>query len=55
MNDGETYMDKWQNKVRHLRHFLKGWARNLSGVYKKEKERLTQNIDELILKLRHVL
>jgi hypothetical protein len=43
-------MDKWQNKVRQLRHFLKGWARNLSRVYKKEKERLTQNIDKLDIK-----
>jgi hypothetical protein len=31
-------MDRWLNKLRHLRHFLKGWAKNLSGTYKKKKE-----------------
>jgi hypothetical protein len=30
-----------------LRRFLRGWARNRSGVYKKEKERLLAIIDEL--------
>jgi hypothetical protein len=34
---GNTPLNKWQNKVRHLRQFLHWWARNLSGEYKKEK------------------
>ena len=40
-------MERWQNKIRHLRQYLRGWARNLSGAYKKEKERLLNIIDTL--------
>jgi hypothetical protein len=40
-------MNSWQNKIRHLRHYLKGWARDQSGKYKKEKERLSFIIDTL--------
>jgi hypothetical protein len=34
---GGSPIEIWQNKIRHLRRFLKGWARNRSGRYKKEK------------------
>jgi hypothetical protein len=34
---GVTPMQKWQNKIRRLRHFLRGWAKNMSGAYKKRK------------------
>jgi hypothetical protein len=47
---GNTPVERWQNKIRHLRHFFRGWPKNLSGIYKKEKERLTLLIDELDLK-----
>jgi exonuclease III len=47
---GSAPMDRWLNKLRHIRRFLKGWAKNLSGQYKKEKERLLSIIDELDLK-----
>jgi hypothetical protein len=40
-------INSWQNKIRHLRQYLKGWARNQSGIYKKEKERLSFIIDTL--------
>jgi hypothetical protein len=40
-------MEKWQNKIRHVRSFLRGWAKNLSSEYKKEKERLLILIDNL--------
>jgi hypothetical protein len=36
-----------QNKIRHLRRFFRGWAKNISGKYKKEKERLLNLIDFL--------
>jgi hypothetical protein len=29
----------WQIKIRHLRRFLKGWAKCITGQYKKEKEK----------------
>jgi hypothetical protein len=46
----ESPMQRWQNKIRHLRRFLHGWVKNLSGKYKKEKERLMSIIDELDIK-----
>jgi hypothetical protein len=33
-----------------LRRFLKGWAKNQRGKYRKEKERLLSNIDDLDIK-----
>ena len=47
---GITPIEIWQNKIRHLRRFLKGWAKNQSGKYKMEKERLLKIIDELDIK-----
>uniref|UniRef100_A0A453MRF2 Uncharacterized protein n=1 Tax=Aegilops tauschii subsp. strangulata TaxID=200361 RepID=A0A453MRF2_AEGTS len=29
-------MERWQNKIRHLRQFLRGWAKHQSGIYKVE-------------------
>jgi hypothetical protein len=43
-------IESWQKKIRHLRQFLRGWARNISGEYKKEKERLLNIIDSLDIK-----
>jgi hypothetical protein len=47
---GKTSIQTWQNKIRHLRRFLRGWAKNLSGKYKREKERLLNIIDTLDIK-----
>jgi hypothetical protein len=33
---GASPMEVWLNKLRHIRRFLKGWAKNQSGKYKKE-------------------
>ena len=38
-------MDRWQNKIRRLRRFLKGWTRNLVSQYKKHKLDLLAKID----------
>jgi hypothetical protein len=38
-------METWQSKIRHVRSFLRGWAKHTSSVYKKEKERLPSVID----------
>jgi hypothetical protein len=43
-------IESWQKKIRHLRQFLRGWARNISGEYKKEKECLLNIIDSLDIK-----
>jgi hypothetical protein len=37
-------MENWQSKIRHVRSFLRGWAKNLSSVYKLEKARPTNLI-----------
>jgi hypothetical protein len=50
ISQGNTPMEVWQNKIRHLHDFLRGWARNHSSVYKKEKQRLLDIIDVLDIK-----
>jgi hypothetical protein len=30
-------IENWQNKIRHLRSFLRGWAKNMISFYKSEK------------------
>ena len=30
-------LKRWQAKIRRLRQYLRGWAKNISGNYKKEK------------------
>jgi hypothetical protein len=47
---GGNPMETWQNKIRHLRSFLRGWAKNMSSAYKLEKDRLIHIIDYLDLK-----
>jgi hypothetical protein len=37
---GPDPMENWLNKLRHIRRFLKGWAKNQSGKYKKEKRKI---------------
>jgi hypothetical protein len=44
---GSNALEKWQNKICHVRQFLRGWARNLNSSYKVEKERLLNIIDTL--------
>jgi hypothetical protein len=35
-NKGSSSLERWQNKIRHLRRYLRGWAKNAIGSYKKE-------------------
>jgi hypothetical protein len=35
---GHTPMERWQGKIRWVRQYLKGWVKNISGQYKKEKK-----------------
>ena len=48
--DGNSPVEIWQNKIRCLRQFLRGWAKNLSGEYKKQKQKLLLLIEELDIK-----
>jgi hypothetical protein len=40
-------IERWQAKISRLRQYLRGWARNVSGVYKKEKETILNKLDAL--------
>ena len=40
-------MQRWQNKIRKLRQFLRGWVANMGGAYKKEEQELLRKADEL--------
>jgi hypothetical protein len=33
-NMGFTPIERWQNKIRTIRQYLRGWARDQSGKYK---------------------
>jgi hypothetical protein len=44
---GTSLMQIWQNKIRKLRQFLRGWAKNMNGAYKKEKKELLRKAEEL--------
>ena len=52
---GSSSVERWQNKIRHLRQFLRGWAKHQSGLYKVEKERLIRIINELDVKAESIL
>jgi hypothetical protein len=44
---GRSPLERWQNKVRRMRRFLRGWSRNLSSQSKQLKSNLLAKIDEL--------
>lgn len=44
---GQTPLQKWQFKIQRLRQFLRGWAKNTSGTYRKEKQEIIKKADEL--------
>jgi hypothetical protein len=44
---GYTALERWQNKIRNLRQYLRGWAKHTAGIYKKEKKNLISLIDQL--------
>jgi hypothetical protein len=40
-------LKRWQAKIRKLCQYLRGWAKNVSGAYKKEKKTLLNKLNEL--------
>ena len=46
---GQNPIQRWNNRIRMLRKHLRGWARHITGLYKKEKKRLAEIIDKLDL------
>jgi len=47
---GYSPMKNWQNKIRRLRQFLRGWAKNVEGNARREKKKLFRLAGELDLK-----
>ena len=47
MDKWHNSLERWQAKIRRLRQYLKVWAKNTSGAYKKEKKKLLAKLDEL--------
>lgn len=39
VTEGNTSMERWQAKIKHVRQYLKGWAKNTSGAYKKRRKK----------------
>ena len=46
-NRGTTPLQRWQNKIRAVHRFLRGWAKNQVGENKKKKISLLQQLDIL--------
>jgi hypothetical protein len=44
---GRMPMEKWQCKMLRLRQYLRGWAKNISDQYKKEKKEIINTLDML--------
>jgi hypothetical protein len=54
-NRGRSPMEQWQNKIRRLRYFLRGWARNLVYQNRRDKSNLLAKIDVLDRKTEIIL
>jgi hypothetical protein len=50
---GQTPMEKWQNKIRRLRQHLRGWEKNTSSAYKKEKKNILNKFYSLDKKVEY--
>jgi hypothetical protein len=48
-------MERWQANIRKLRQHLRGWAKNMSGTYKKEKKELLDKLAALDKKAEETL
>jgi hypothetical protein len=42
-----TPMERWQGKIHRVRQYLRGWTKNVSGQYKKEKKEIFNTLDLL--------
>jgi hypothetical protein len=44
---GNNPIERWLGKIRRVRHYLRGWVKNMSDQYKKEKKHILNNLDLL--------
>jgi hypothetical protein len=49
-----TPMEIWQRKIRRLRQYLRDWAKNTIGKYKKDKKEILNTLDMLDKKIEHI-
>jgi hypothetical protein len=42
---GSNAIEIWQNKMRALRRYLRGWAKNNNGAFKKERKGIISKLD----------
>jgi hypothetical protein len=47
-------MEGWQSKICRLRQHLTGWAKNISGQYKKEDKEILKTLDTLDKKAENI-
>jgi hypothetical protein len=52
---GRMPMERWQGKIGRLRQHLRGWAKNISGHYKKEMKEILNMLDSLDKKAENIL
>jgi hypothetical protein len=52
VKDEEESMRCWQSKIRRLRQHLRGWAKHISGIFKKD---LLDKLDSLDKKAEYTL
>jgi hypothetical protein len=46
-SQGSTSIKIWQNKIRSLRRYLRGWTKNMNGTYRKEKNDILNKMEQL--------
>lgn len=46
-NRGANPLQRWQNKIRVVRRYLRGWAKHCLGANRKKKRSITERLDEL--------
>jgi hypothetical protein len=50
---GRMPMEHWKGKIHRLRQYLRGWVKNTSGQYKKEKKEILDMLDSIDRKPEH--
>jgi hypothetical protein len=55
VSEEDDNMRRWHAKIRRLRQYLRGWAKNISGANKKEKKELLNKLDGLDKKAKESL
>lgn len=43
-NQGSIALERWQNKIRRLRQYLREWAKHTAGQYKKDKKKTPRQV-----------